>query len=138
NLKSSNQRFPVLIIVNMLGARTATESAWYLASVGFVLASCYTVVLVIYRLNFHPLARFPGPRRCAISSLPSIYSLLRGRLGFDNKKLHDKYGPVVRVSPNELSFNSAQSWEDIYGFKTGGRKNMHKDPIHVGSVDPLP
>lgn len=122
----------------MLGARTATESAWYLASVGFVLASCYTVVLAIYRLNLHPLAKFPGPRLRAISSLPSIYSLLRGRLGFDNKKLHDEYGPVVRVSPNELSFNSAQSWEDIYGFKTGGRKNMHKDPIHVGSVDPLP
>lgn len=31
--------------------------------------------------------------------------------------LHEKYGPVVRVAPNELSFNTAQSWQDIYGFR---------------------
>ena len=28
-------------------------------------------------------------------------------------------GPVVRVAPNELSFNSAQSWKDIYGQRKG-------------------
>jgi cytochrome P450 len=53
-----------------------------------------------------------------------------------NKRLHDKYGAVVRVSPNELAFNSVQSWEDIYGHRTGA-PNMHKDPIHVGSVEPM-
>jgi cytochrome P450 len=42
----------------------------------------------------------------------------------------------VRVGPNELSFNSAQAWEDIYGHRIG-HPNMHKDPIHVGSVEPL-
>lgn len=107
--------------------------AWYLAVV-----PVYVVGLALYRLYIHPLSKLPGPRLRAISSLPSIYSLLRGRLGLENKQLHDTYGPVVRVSPNELSFNSAQAWDDIYGFKTGGRVNMHKDPIHVGSVDPLP
>ncbi|KAL4738822.1 cytochrome P450 [Aspergillus similis] len=122
----------------MLGLRTATEMTWALFTVGPIFGALYIAALAIYRLYFHPLARFPGRRLNAISSLPSIYSLLRGRLGLETKQLHDIYGPVVRVSPNELAFNSAQAWEDIYGFKTGGRKNMHKDPIHVGSVDPLP
>ncbi|KAL4919151.1 cytochrome P450 [Aspergillus aurantiobrunneus] len=122
----------------MFGARTATEKGWCLAAASTILVSGYLIVLAVYRLYFHPLARLPGPRLRAVSSLPSIYSLLRGRLGFETKQLHDRYGPVVRVSPNELAFNSAQAWEDIYGFKTGGRQNMHKDPIHVGSVDPLP
>jgi cytochrome P450 len=54
----------------------------------------------------------------------------------DNKVLHDIYGPVVRVSPNELAFNSAQAWDDIYGHRSG-HKNMPKDPIHVGSVAPI-
>ncbi|KAL5046742.1 hypothetical protein BDW71DRAFT_214514 [Aspergillus fruticulosus] len=121
-----------------MGLPAATEKTWALFAVGVILSCSYIVGLAIYRLYFHPLARFPGPRLNAISSLPSIYSLLRGRLGLETKQLHDKYGSVVRVSPNELAFNSAQAWEDIYGFKTGGRKNMHKDPIHVGSVDPLP
>ena len=31
------------------------------------------------------------------------------------KKLHDEYGPVVRVNPDTLSFITAQSWKDIYG-----------------------
>jgi cytochrome P450 len=53
-----------------------------------------------------------------------------------NKRLHDKYGAVIRVSPNELAFNSVQSWEDIYGHRIGAA-NMHKDPIHVGSVEPM-
>ena len=54
-----------------------------------------------------------------------------------NKRLHEKYGPVVRVSPNELAFNGVQAWEDIYGHRIGA-PNMHKSPIHVGSVEPMP
>ena len=46
-------------------------------------------------------------------------------------------GPVVRVSPNELSFEQADAWEDIYGHRPG-HLNMHKDPIHVGSVEAVP
>lgn len=28
-------------------------------------------------------------------------------------------GPAVRTAPNELSFNTAQSWKDIYDFRQG-------------------
>lgn len=34
------------------------------------------------------------------------------------KALHDIYGPVVRVAPNELSFISPEAWENIYSGKT--------------------
>lgn len=34
-------------------------------------------------------------------------------------RLHEKYGPVVRIAPNELSFSSAASWRDIYGQRAG-------------------
>lgn len=96
----------------------------------------YAVYTVIYRLYFHPLAKFPGPRLNAITPLPSIRSLLRGRLPFDEKVWHDKHGSVVRVGPTVLSFNSPQAWEDIYGFRVGSL-NMNKDPIHVGIIDPI-
>lgn len=69
-----------------------------------------------------------------MSPLPGIWALMHGRLPLENKKLHDKYGSVVRVSPNELAFNSVGAWEDIYGHRPG-HPNMHKDPIHVGSVE---
>jgi cytochrome P450 len=55
----------------------------------------------------------------------------------NTRLLHDRYGPIVRLSPNELAFNSPKSWIDIYGHRTG-RLDLEKDPIHVGAVDPVP
>lgn len=39
--------------------------------------------------------------------------------------------------PNELSFNTAKAWDDIYGHRVG-LANMDKDPIHVGAVEAIP
>src|ERR1700755_2688971 len=96
-------------------------------AVSTVLSVGYLLYLVIYRLYYHPLAKFPGPKLNAISPIPSIISLLKGRIPLETKRMHDKYGPVVRVTPTELSFNGAQAWEDIYGHRQG-LTNMHKDP----------
>ncbi|KAJ0120937.1 benzoate 4-monooxygenase cytochrome P450 [Diaporthe amygdali] len=46
-------------------------------------------------------------------------------------KLHQKYGPVVRVAPNELSFNTAQSWRDIYE-KRKGQETFIKSDFYDG------
>ena len=50
-----------------------------------------------------------------------------GNLPFKIKELHDKYGPVVRLSANELSFNDARAWKDIYN-----RKDMLRPPQFGG------
>ncbi|KAL2043871.1 hypothetical protein N7G274_003391 [Stereocaulon virgatum] len=42
-----------------------------------------------------------------------------GRQPYEVLKLHETYGPVVRTAPDELSFNTAQSWRDIYGIRKG-------------------
>ena len=62
---------------------------------------------------------------------------LKGRLPMETRKLHDRYGPVVRLSPNELAFNTHQAFQDVYGHRNG-RKDLEKHPIHVGAVDPMP
>lgn len=49
------------------------------------------------------------------------YSFLGGRQPYKILALHEKYGPVVRTSPDELSFSSVGSWKDIYGFRPGVR-----------------
>jgi cytochrome P450 len=43
----------------------------------------------------------------------------------------------VRVTPNELSFNTVRAWDDIYGHRVG-LPTMEKDPIHVGSIEAIP
>ncbi|KAI9775446.1 MAG: hypothetical protein M1816_005936, partial [Peltula sp. TS41687] len=56
---------------------------------------------------------------------------LGGRQPYKILALHEKYGPVVRASPNELSFSSAASWRDIYGFRQG-HKPFIKSPFYDG------
>ena len=47
----------------------------------------------------------------------------------NNQSFHP--GPVVRIAPNEVSFNSAQSWKDIYGFRQG-HKTFVKSEFYDG------
>ena len=63
----------------------------YLAPVFFFL---YLAGLAIYRLYFHPLARFPGPKLAALSQWYEFYYdvVLKGRYIFKIKELHEKYG----------------------------------------------
>ena len=91
----------------------------------------------IYNIWFHPLAKYPGPLICKISPFLPVYGLHAGRWPFEVKKLHDKYGPVVRLMPTELAFTDPQAWKDIYGHRQG-HPQFHKDPIHVGSVQDIP
>ena len=56
-----------------------------------------------------------------------------GRHPFKLLALHEKYGSVVRVSPNELSFNTARSWQDIYNFRPG-HQTFTKSDWYSGGV----
>lgn len=44
---------------------------------------------------------------------------MRGRQPYRQLSLHEKYGSIVRVAPNEVSFSSARSWLEIYGPRKG-------------------
>ncbi|CAK4034465.1 cytochrome P450 [Lecanosticta acicola] len=80
-----------------------------------------------YRLLVHPLARFPGPRLWAASRLPWIRSTVRGTIVKDLQELHDRFGPVVRVAPDELSYIDSQAVAPIYQ----SAPEMPKDPMHL-------
>ena len=68
----------------------------------------------LLNLTKHPLSCFPGPHLWACSRVPYVLSLQNGTLPIKIKALHDIYGPVVRVAPNELSFITPEAWKDIY------------------------
>lgn len=93
---------------------SGTSSSRLLVSVG-------TIVLVralwqaIYRLFFHPLAKYPGPLAAKLSNFYMIASAARGRATYSRYDLHQKYGKVVRTGPNELCFADVASIKDIYG-----------------------
>ncbi|KAI2643132.1 putative cytochrome P450 monooxygenase [Xylaria nigripes] len=51
-----------------------------------------------------------------------------GTLPFVVRKLHKRYGPIVRIAPDELVFCSTQAWQDIYGVKKVDRRDTLNPP----------
>ncbi|KAI9841643.1 MAG: hypothetical protein M1837_000490 [Sclerophora amabilis] len=91
-------------------------------------AACalYVIASAFYNVFFHPFRRIPGPRRYAVSRLPWIRDWLSGSLHRSVQRMHEEYGEVVRVAPDELSFINSAAWNDIYGSK--GAKSLIRDP----------
>jgi len=91
----------------------------------------YLVSLVVYRRFFHPLAKIPGPFWPAVTYLYGFYhNLYRvGHFYTEIEKMHEQYGPVVRISPNEVHLSDSENYDKIYN--VGGA--YYKDPIYYGA-----
>ncbi|KAI0543414.1 putative cytochrome P450 [Xylaria curta] len=88
-----------------------------LVTLGVALSILVTVGKIFYNVFLHPLRNFPGPITHRMSVIPRAVHQMKGNLPFRVAELHRRYGPVVRVAPNELAFCSPQAWRDIYGHK---------------------
>ncbi|KAI1302459.1 cytochrome P450 [Xylaria venustula] len=91
-------------------------------SLGFLLGVCGLCCIVIYRLYFHPLAKYPGPLVNRLCGIPTLYHAGKGDLHIHLFKLHHQFGKYVRYSPNKLSINDVKALPDIYGFNKNTSK----------------
>jgi cytochrome P450 len=84
----------------------------------------------LYTAFFGPLNRYPGPLLNKLTSLPYVRVVSTGKEATTIRQWHDKYGPVVRVAPNRLSYvGFPETWADICG--VGAKSNqpgLPKDP----------
>lgn len=84
---------------------------------------------ITYNVFFHPLRKYPGPKLWAAPRIP--YGLMI-RSGVSHRRvpeLHQQYGDVVRVAPNELSFSNPDAWNDIMGHRKKGQGENGKDQV---------
>ncbi|KAK4061966.1 uncharacterized protein Triagg1_10129 [Trichoderma aggressivum f. europaeum] len=88
---------------------------WYVGGGISALFSVYAFVLVVYRLWFHPLARFPGPKLLAATTwYETIIDLFHHDFPERLAKIHKEYGPIVRVAPNEIHVNDADFFQSVF------------------------
>ncbi|RYP85423.1 hypothetical protein DL769_000976 [Monosporascus sp. CRB-8-3] len=86
----------------------------------------YRLFLALYNISpFHPLHRFPGPKLAAASFIYEFWfdAIKGGRYGQEIKRLHDIYGPIVRINPEELHCIDPDFIDEIY---TGPNRRRDK------------
>lgn len=91
------------------------------------------------RKFFSPLRKYPGPLLASgsrawkgesgflpydidIANSQAVISTWNGHTETDHIQLHEKYGPVVRIAPNELSFSSPHAARDVLAAGKGFHK----------------
>ncbi|KDN64370.1 putative averantin oxidoreductase [Colletotrichum sublineola] len=80
------------------------------------LLAVYRAYRIYYNLYLHPLSKLPGPKLYAVSWIPRLWRQhVSGCHHRDLVKLHEKYGAIVRVGPDEVSAPSGAAWEVIGG-----------------------
>ncbi|KAJ6126691.1 hypothetical protein N7523_002303 [Penicillium sp. IBT 18751x] len=109
----------------------AKEGVWiYSALIGILVYTCWSL---IYNVYFHPLSKFPGSKLATCSFLHEFYYdvICRGMFIWEIGKMHDKYGPIVRINPRELHIKDPDFFDEVYA--TGNRKR-EKDPKFVPAL----
>ncbi|MCJ1358190.1 MAG: hypothetical protein MMC33_008189 [Icmadophila ericetorum] len=82
---------------------------------------------IVCRLYFHPLSKIPGPKLAALTEWYESYwdVVKRGQYTFEIGRMHERYGPIVRVGPNEVHINDPSFIEELY--VAGGKKRDKVD-----------
>ncbi|KAI1397272.1 cytochrome P450 [Hypoxylon fuscum] len=86
--------------------------------------STYAVSIVIstvkfcssasYAILLHHLRQYPGPLLAKLTELFAGSHAFKKDLHLEILRCHERYGPVVRLAPNRLVFNSITALQDIY------------------------
>lgn len=91
--------------------------SWSLLALGFFSLVTYEIVWIIYCRTFHPFAKIPGPFVASFSRLWIVRTNNAGESVASQRRLHAKYGYLVRVAHNELSCSDPEAFKTIYGRK---------------------
>ncbi|KAI1088516.1 cytochrome P450 [Rostrohypoxylon terebratum] len=101
-----------------------SDGATY-AFYGFV---SLVTLYVTYQLLLHPLKSYPGPLIAKLTNGYAGFFAYKRDLHIEIWRNHQKYGPVVRIGPDRLVFNSATALRDIYQ-----NERVTKAPIYLAT-----
>ena len=98
-----------------------------------ITVSLYYISLGIWRLYFSPIAKFPGPKLAALTYWYEFYYdiILGGQYTFQVRRLHEKYGPIIRINPHELHVLDSDYFDTVYA---GSSQKRNRDPWHTAAL----
>lgn len=91
-----------------------------------VVFSCLTfatvAAILFYRAVLHPLKSIPGPFLARFTGLWRSYHYFRGTWHDDVLAIHERYGRVVRIAPDEVSVVDSETLKNLYGHGKPAKK----------------
>ncbi|KAI0265867.1 high nitrogen upregulated cytochrome P450 monooxygenase 2 [Gloeopeniophorella convolvens] len=114
---------PIVTLLGLIPALLSLPVSFHVNSsliAVLVTFAAYNSLLVTFTLArrlspLHPLAKYPGPVIAKTSKWWAAYVNARGYHHRYIKSLHDQYGDVVRVGPNELSVRDPSFINQVLG-----------------------
>ncbi|KAH8721521.1 cytochrome P450 [Phaeosphaeriaceae sp. PMI808] len=99
----------------------------------------FTLANAIYQCFLSPLRVIPGPRSNAASFFSLWFWDVKGTSAVNIKRLHDDYGSIVRIAPNEISIDDHEAHNGVlYSSGTNFMKASYfYDQLTTGKVHTL-
>nr|UWK22001.1 cytochrome P450 [Trichoderma rodmanii] len=100
-----------------------------------VLAIITTLTKWFYNLHLHPQRNIPGPRLAAMTGFYEFWFdvVMDGQYSAEIKRMHEVYGPVVRISPHEIHIQESKQRSIM---RTPGIEKVRKEPATVRFAAP--
>ena len=103
-----------------------------------VLFSISVLLLHLVSNKYLPrLRHVPGPFLAGFTRLWKLNCVAHGQLEKVQMQLHARYGPVVRISPNEVLISDPSAIKSIYGHSSNFRKTKFYIPFGTKDNDDL-
>lgn len=101
-------------------------------NVPIVLLVSFTVYFLQNRYK-RGLNKYPGPFIASLTDWWRFWDVAKRRPELTHIKLHEKYGDVVRLGPNLLSFSDPKVLKSIYGLNKGFTKVIRLKHLAMNS-----
>lgn len=92
---------------------TGTGPTAWLPIIAITLVA-YWIFWVVYARTLHPLAKIPGPFWPSISRTWLMYRMYVGDLEQAQRSLHEQYGRIIRIAPDEVAVSDPEAIPRIY------------------------
>ncbi|KAI5266530.1 cytochrome P450 monooxygenase [Aureobasidium subglaciale] len=93
---------------------------------------------VVERAFLTPLRGVPGPWHAALVNWRLKIAVLSGARADYIHALHQRYGPIVRIAPNEVAVNDPASFKDIHKIGSGFHKTNWYEYLNTNGVGKCP
>ncbi|MCJ1247516.1 hypothetical protein MMC30_004730 [Trapelia coarctata] len=95
----------------------------------------YVLYIIVYRIYFSRISHIPGPKVAAVTYLYHAWYDLwpyQGRFLFQCEKLHEKYGPIIRIGPDEIHIKDNGYLNEVY--PSDARRKRNKSTLFFWMV----